>query len=543
VVALTMGPASAAAVLEETVERGADRAVHLVDQRFSGADTLATARALARAIEREEADVVLLGRSTLDGATAQVAPQVAELLGRPQGTHVTAISVEDGRLRLERETERGAETWTTPLPVVVSVERGPDPPEREGEGEAEIEELSAEDLGGTPREYGTRGSPTFVQQVRTLSLEREVEKVHDAEAGAEKLEELLSGLERQTSDEGWRQGDGERSRSIWVLAERDGQGLHPTSLEGIACAREAADDIDADVGAVLLCAEPGELAEELAAHGADRVLVVRDEALREYATAPFAGALCAAVEEHGPYAVIAPWTAQGRDYVPRAAARLGLGLTGDFVRLEVAAPDDEEHEPDLLWIKPAWAGTVESPIIAHRAPSVGTLRPGAFRPLERDEDANCPVDEFEPDLDGDGQAECEDRRVEIEDERLLDNSPVVVCVGEKLDENQVGLARELAGAMEGAVGATERAVEAGLAPRQLEIAVVRRSMSPLLVLTLGVGEAEELDAVRGARRVVTVHPDEDAPAHNRADLAIVAEPEALASAALERIGGREAAVE
>lgn len=535
-VAMTMGPPDAADVLEDVIARGADRAVHLVDKRFAGADTLATARALARALEREEPDLVLFGRSTLDGATGQVAPQVAELLGLPQATHVTSLSVEDDRLRVERETERGSETWTLSLPAVVSVERGPEPPEPGETGDGEIEELTAEDLGGTPRDYGTRGSPTFVKEVRELSLEREAERVRGAEAGAERLEELVSGIERRSSAGASSAGAGEGSRAIWVVAERDGEGLHPTSLEGIACARGAAGDLDAEVVAVLLCSDPAGLPDELAAHGADRVLVVRHDDLCEYATAPFAGALCAAIEEHEPYAVIAPWTSQGRDYVPRAAARLGLGLTGDFVRLEVEA-DDEEEEPDLLWIKPAWAGTVESPIITHRAPSIGTLRPGAFRPPERSDGADAAVDELEPQLDTGGGARCEERRVEIEEERLLDNAPVVVCVGEELGEEEVDLARRLAEALEGSVGATEGAVASRSLAPQLEIGVLKRSMSPLLVLALGVRDEQELDAVRGARRLVTVHADEDASAHGRADLAVIADPAELARAALERMGG------
>lgn len=533
VVALTMGPPGARQALEEMVRRGADRAIHLVDKRFGGADTLATARAVARALERDEPDLVLCGRSTLDGATAQVAPQLAELLGLPQATHASSLSLGDNRLRVERETERGSETWSLPLPAVVSVERGPDPPEPDEGRNVEVDEVTAEDLGGTPKDYGTRGSPTFVKEVRELSLEREVEKVHDAQTGAEKLEELLSGIERQASERGARASEGKHSRAIWALAERDRERLHPTSLEGLACAREVAGELDAEIVAVLLCAEPDDLADELAAHGADRVLVVRDQSLAQYATASFTDALCAAIEEHDPYAIVAPWTSQGRDYVPRVAARLGLGLIGDFVRLEVEAAEDED--PELRWIKPAWAGTVESPIITHVAPSLGTLRPGAFRPLERDDEADVRVDEFEPQVEASADVCCEERRVEIEDELLLDNSPVVICVGEQLDEDAVALARQLAQASRGSLGATEEAVEAGLAPPQLEIGVLKRSMSPLLVLALGIEDGRQLDALRAARRLVTVHPAEDASAHSRADLAIFAEPEELARAALERL--------
>ena len=434
---------------------------------------------------------------------------MAELLGIPQVTHATAVSVEDGRVRARRETERGEETWTSSTPVAVTIERGPDPPEPAEDADPEVEEVEAEKLGGTPREYGTRGSPTFVQEVRELSLERETERLESADEGAERLVALLDGLER-SADESTRARGGGR-RTLLVLAEHDRDALNPISLEEIACAREVAGALQAQVVAALFCAEPEGLERELGAHGADRVLVVRDPKLSEYATAPFTDALCAAIDESEPFAVIAPWTARGRDYVPRAAARLGLGLTGDFVRLEVAE-DDDEGDPDLLWIKPAWAGTVESPIITHRAPSVGTLRPGVFRPLSRREDGEeVPVDELEPDLSEPEEVACEGRERVIEDERLLDCSAVVVCVGEELDEDGIERARDLVDAVGGSLGATKGAVESGHVPAQLEVSILKRSMSPLLLVALGVREDEDLDAVRASRRPLLSTPTRRRP--------------------------------
>lgn len=538
VVALTMGPPEAREVLDDALRRGADRALHLVDKPFGGADTLATARTVARALEREEPDLVLCGRSTLDGATAQVGPQVAELAGLPHVTQAVELDLADGCLKVERETERGTETWTLDLPAVVTVERGPDPPEPQGEAEGDVEELGAEDLGGTARDYGTRGSPTFVKEVREVSLDREGERVEGVEKGVERVQELLTERQSDARPGAPREGERERdcSRTIWVLAERDhGERLHPVSFEGLACARTVAGELKAEVVAVLFGAEEDDLAEELAAHGADRVLLVRDPQLAEYAPGPFADALCRAAEEHEPYAIIGPWTAQGRDYVPRAAARLGVGLTGDFVALEVADPDDEE--PDLLWIKPAWAGTVQSPIIAHTTPSVGTLRPGVFGVPDREEGSEASVDHFEPGLDGDHRVEAGERRVEIEDEQLLDSAAVVVCVGEEFEEDAVEEARELAHILGGSLGATAAAVEAGLAARQLEVGVLKRSLSPLVYLALGVREEEPLDAVRAARTIVTVHADGEASAHRRADLAVVAEPGEVVRQLRERLQG------
>lgn len=537
VLAITMGPPSARRELEDAVRRGADRAVHLVDQRFAGADTLATARALAHALRLEEVDLVLFGRSTLDGATAQVGPQVAELLGVAQLTQATELEADgEGGLLVTCETERGAERWRAPLPLAVTVERGPDAPEPDADRVAEVQEREAEALGGGPRDYGTRGSKTYVTEVNAVSIEREVERLEGVRAGAERIEALVRERVRDPAPESAAGEVRERepTRALWVLAEHDRDGLHPVSFEGLACARRVAGELDAEVVSVLACADPGDSPRELAAHGADRVLVLRHPALADYATEPYTAAVAAAVEAREPFAVIGPWSAQGRDYVPRMAARLGLGLTGDFTGLRVE--DADTDEPDLLWLKPAWAGTVEAPIIAHTEPSVGTLRPGVFGVPTRHEGREAPVEELEPRLAEPGGAEPsrEGRDVHVDAASLLDAAPIVVCVGEDLSAEGVKSAEALAHALGGSFGATSAAVAAGHAPPQLEVGVLKRSIAPLLFLALGVHEEEDLDAVRGARTIVTVDPDADAPAHRRADLAVVADAAEMASALLER---------
>jgi electron transfer flavoprotein alpha subunit len=527
-VALTMGPPQARATLEDAIRRGADRAIHLLDKRFAGADTLATARALARALEREAPDLVLFGRNSLDGATAQVGPQVAELLGFPHLNQATTATLEEDRLTIERETERGSEEWNLPVPAAVSVETGPEAPDAERHRASEIEELGMDHLGGTPRDYGTRGSPTFVKEVRALSLERAGERLDDVETATERVLELAEDRKRPPAAES-DAGDGHRQ--IWVLAERDGQRLHPGGLEGISCAREVAAELAAEIVGVLLCEKQDGLAETLAAHGADRVLVVRDPQLAENDPSARAAGLCAAIESRSPFAIIAPWTADARDYVPRAAARLGLGLTGDFVRLEL---DDRGDEPELMWVKPAWAGTVEAPIISHRSPALGTLRPGAFAAPVPEEGRESPVELFEPQLAPSDGPVCRRRETEIEDDPLLDAAQAVVCLGEGIDDEAVESGRSLAAALGGTVGGTRAAVDRGLVPPQLEIGIEKRSIAPQLVLALGVADPAPLDAVRAARTLVTVHPDPDAPAHERADLAVVAAPREFAVSLAKR---------
>jgi len=126
------------------------------------------------------------------------------------------------------------------------------------------------------------------------------------------------------------------------------------------------------------------------------------------------------------------------------------------------------------------------------------------------------------------------REVHVEADVLLDAAPVVVCVGEDVSEEGLNVARDLARALGGSFAATPAAVAAGHAPPQLEVGILKRSITPLLFLALGVRRAEELAAVRGARTIVTVDAHPDAPAHRHADLAVVADPGEVAGLLLER---------
>src|SRR5271166_2719946 len=117
VTVLTMGPPMAEDSLRKALTIGADRAVLLTDRFFAGSDTLATSYALASAIKRigsrwGEPSLVLTGKQTIDGDTAQVGPGIAKRLGLTQLTYVSRIDDLDaatGRIVVERRAEGGAQ--------------------------------------------------------------------------------------------------------------------------------------------------------------------------------------------------------------------------------------------------------------------------------------------------------------------------------------------------------------------------------------------------------------------------------------------------
>src|SRR5919202_4535129 len=121
VVAVSMGPESADRAIRKAISLGVDRAVHLCDDAVAGSDVAATGLALAKTLEQEAPDLVLLGQQSDDGECYTIGAVVADYLGMPSLTQVIQIDVQDGALRCERQAEYGYDTVEVKLPAVISV--------------------------------------------------------------------------------------------------------------------------------------------------------------------------------------------------------------------------------------------------------------------------------------------------------------------------------------------------------------------------------------------------------------------------------------
>lgn len=175
---LTMAPEPAEDQLSEALAMGCDRACLLADRAFAGADTLATARVLAAAIRKlaeggSPADLVFCGAYSADGSTAQVGPQVAELLGMPDLALVIALEVRDRIVRARCRADQGETIYEADLPALATFSRDaniPRLPTMRGIMRAAgtvIERWRAADLGLADTAIGLKGSPTQMLNVFT----------------------------------------------------------------------------------------------------------------------------------------------------------------------------------------------------------------------------------------------------------------------------------------------------------------------------------------------------------------------------------------
>jgi electron transfer flavoprotein beta subunit len=121
IVAVTMGPDSASRALHKAVSLGADRSVHLADDALAGSDVAATGYALAKVLEQESPDLVLLGQQSDDGECYTIGAIVADHLRMPSLTQVIKMDVEGGNLVCERQAEYGYDTVEVEMPAVISV--------------------------------------------------------------------------------------------------------------------------------------------------------------------------------------------------------------------------------------------------------------------------------------------------------------------------------------------------------------------------------------------------------------------------------------
>ncbi len=536
VVVVTMGPPQAKDALAEALAMGADRAVHLLGREFAGADTLATARTLALACQKIGFDLIFCGRYSTDAETAQVPPMLAEFLDLPQVSGVTKLEVtQDKHLTATRELDDGFETLECALPALLSAAERLCKPIKVTPAELEaakikpIEIWGAADLSKDLSVFGLAGSATRVEEIDTIEQTRKrMIRRADGNAGAvaeqvvhDLLEEGLFGEWKSKPHEAIRPtrklGDKGETNAVWVVAELIEGEIRPVSLELLGRAIQLADKIDSTIAAILIGQGLDQHAKTLAAYGADRVYVADSPALAVYQTEPYTAILADAIRQHDPYAVLIPSTANGRDLVPRVAARVKVGLTGDCIGLEI----DERGR--LVQLKPAFGGNIVAPILSKTRPAIATVRPGILQQAEPDFSRVAATNRLSTDVMSASRTRVIGTERNTTASVALESAQVIIGVGMGMGgPEQLAALQELAAVLGAPIGATRRVVDAGWLPRQAQIGLTGRSISPRLYIALGIsGKFNHMVGVQRAGLVLAINNNPDAEIFKHADYGVV----------------------
>ena len=202
IVAVTMGPESAQRALHKAVALGADRSVHLSDDSLAGSDVCATGYALAKVLETEAPDLVLLGQQSDDGECYTIGAVVADHLKMPSLTQVIQMDVDGEKLRCERQAEYGYDTVEIQLPAVISVgdainePRYPSLKAIMGAKKKPLDSKSAGDVAIDGDKVGEAGSQTQVLAINPPPA-KEAGEVFEDEDTNETVEKIVAWLDER----------------------------------------------------------------------------------------------------------------------------------------------------------------------------------------------------------------------------------------------------------------------------------------------------------------------------------------------------------
>ncbi|MBA2697207.1 MAG: electron transfer flavoprotein subunit beta/FixA family protein [Nocardioidaceae bacterium] len=200
IVVLTVGPDVARSAILKSLQMGADAGVHVLDDAIHGSDAVGTSLVLAKAIERQQADLVVCGMASTDGSMSVVPAMVAERLGLPQVTFGSQVTVDGTTVRVRRDGDAATETIEGTLPLLLSVtDQANEPryPSFKGIMAAKkkpVDVLSLSDLGVAAGDVGADAAWTKVQQSQQRPARSAGTIVTDEDGtGAAKLVEFLAG--------------------------------------------------------------------------------------------------------------------------------------------------------------------------------------------------------------------------------------------------------------------------------------------------------------------------------------------------------------
>jgi electron transfer flavoprotein alpha subunit len=303
--------------------------------------------------------------------------------------------------------------------------------------------------------------------------------------------------------------------TVLVIAEqRDGK-LNRATWESIAAAQQAKGDIFVAV----LGSGVDSLATELAAAAASGIIAVDDQHLAHYTADGYVQALEQLIKEENPSHVFLPHTYQTRDFAPALAARLGASLVSDVVSIK-------SQGSDLVYVRPVFQGKLNADVVANGpAPHLATFQIGAYRAdtAQRGSQA-APIRKASVKVEAAAiRQRPEEPFKEARQAVDLSQAERIVAAGRGIkSQENLKLVEQLAQVLGAEVAASRPICDAGWLPMDRQIGSSGQTVAPKLYVALGIsGAIQHLVGMKGARTIVAINKDADAPIFEIADYGIV----------------------
>jgi electron transfer flavoprotein alpha subunit len=298
------------------------------------------------------------------------------------------------------------------------------------------------------------------------------------------------------------------NNNVLVFVEQRSGKILPASFQLLALAEQLAQQTGGQVEACVVGHDVGGLTDAVASYGAKKVYVADDAELALYRASAYTSAVCTAIDQADPKLVLIPTSFMGRDLAARVAARKQAGLAIDCMELALEGAA-------LVATKPMYAGKFASTFkLASDRLQIATVRSNAYSAREPEAGAKADVVKLNLSLsDADKRLKVKDVVGTSSGVKDVTEADVVVSGGRSLkSEENFKVIYDLAKVLDGAVGASRAACDAGYQPHSRQVGLTGKVVTPRLYIACGIdGAIQHLAGMRGSKVIVAINTKKDAP--------------------------------
>jgi electron transfer flavoprotein alpha subunit len=321
------------------------------------------------------------------------------------------------------------------------------------------------------------------------------------------------------------------ANNVLIYAEQIGGKFRPVAYEAVCQGKKMAQELGGQAIAVGIGSGIAEAAKELAQYGADKVVVVDDEKLKDFTVDAYGKAFAEVAGKNDPAVVLMTATSQGKDIGGYASAALEAPVAADCTEWAV-------QDGKIQIKRPTYAGKAYITVNFPGEPSVVSLRPKVFAPDEPDTSKSADVEAGDAGLaDDDFRSVVKEIMAKASGKLDVSEADVIVSGGRgmKGPEN-FGVLEDLAEALGAAVGASRSAVDEGWRPHADQVGQTGKVVSPKLYIACGIsGAIQHLAGMRTSKCIVAINKDPEAPIFSIADYGIVGDLFQVVPALIEEI--------
>jgi electron transfer flavoprotein alpha subunit len=321
---------------------------------------------------------------------------------------------------------------------------------------------------------------------------------------------------------------------VWVIGELIDGKIHPVTIELLGEGKKLAEAINKQLNVVVVGNGMKATADKLRHYGVDKVLYLEHLLLEEFNTEAYTDSISELIRERKPEIVLVGATSIGRDIGPRIAAQVGTGLTADCTKLEI-----DQIDGKLLQTRPAFGGNLMATIICpNNRPQMSTVRPGVMAKAQYQTESTGEIEVIVPNLIPEKMRVKLIEKISSGKKRVnLIEAKVIVSGGRGLKQNTgFELIQKLADALNGEVGSSRAAVDAGWIESTHQVGQTGTTVRPDLYVACGISGAIQHQAgMHESRYIVAINKDPRAPIFDICDFGIVGDLYEVIPAMIESI--------